>query len=120
YVGLPLAVALSNHFQVIGFDISRPRINALRQGHDSTREVEPDILAAARVEFTDDPAALGRAKIIVVAVPTPIDVNRKPDLRPVVGATNTVGAHLSKDTVVVYESTVYPGLTEEICVPILE
>jgi UDP-N-acetyl-D-galactosamine dehydrogenase len=120
YVGLPLAVALGDHFKVVGFDISRPRIEELQSGRDSTREVEPDRLARARVEYTDDPTRLAGAGVIVVAVPTPIDGNRKPDLRPVVGATVTVGAHMSKGCIVVYESTVYPGLTEEICVPLLE
>ncbi len=120
YVGLPLAVALGDHFRVIGFDISRPRIQELRDGQDSTREVEPERLASARIEYTDDPTLLSQAGVIVVAVPTPIDGNRKPDLRPVVGATATVGAHMRKGCVVVYESTVYPGLTEEICVPLLE
>lgn len=120
YVGLPLAVALGDHFKVIGFDISRPRIEELREGKDSTREVAPERLARARVEYTDDPARLAGAGVIVVAVPTPIDGNRKPDLRPVVGATATVGAHMRAGCIVVYESTVYPGLTEEICVPLLE
>ncbi len=120
YVGLPLAVALGDHFRVIGFDISRPRIQELRDGQDSTREVEPERLASARIEYTDDPTLLSQAGVIVVAVPTPIDGNRKPDLRPVVGATATVGAHMRKGCVVVYESTVYPGLTEDICVPLLE
>jgi len=120
YVGLPLAVALGDHFKVIGFDISRPRIEDLRKGQDWTREVEPERLARARVEYTDDPAQLARAGIIVVAVPTPIDGNRKPDLRPVVGASSTVGSHMRRGCIVVYESTVYPGLTEEICVPLLE
>ncbi|SFJ47802.1 UDP-N-acetyl-D-galactosamine dehydrogenase [Desulfomicrobium apsheronum] len=120
YVGLPLAVALGDHFKVIGFDISRSRIEELQGGQDSTREVEPERLACARVEYTDDPARLAGAGVIVVAVPTPIDGNRKPDLRPVVGATATVGAHMRKGCIVVYESTVYPGLTEEICVPLLE
>lgn len=120
YVGLPLAVALSRHFRVVGFDISEARIAELRRGEDSTREVETDALAKAKVEYTSDPADLAQAGIIVVAVPTPIDGNRKPDLRPVVGASTTVGDHMSAGAVVVYESTVYPGLTEEICVPILE
>ncbi len=120
YVGLPLAVALGDHFKVIGFDISRHRIEELRKGLDSTREVEPARLARAKVEYTDDPAQLARAGIIVVAVPTPIDGNRKPDLRPVVGATATVGSHMRAGCIVVYESTVYPGLTEEICVPLLQ
>lgn len=120
YVGLPLAVALSRHFRVIGFDISERRVAELRRGEDSTREVEPAALAEAKVSYTSDPAQLAQAGVIVVAVPTPIDGNRKPDLRPVVGASSTVGAHMSAGAVVVYESTVYPGLTEEICVPILE
>ncbi|AMD92295.1 nucleotide sugar dehydrogenase [Desulfomicrobium orale] len=120
YVGLPLAVALSRHFRVIGFDISEGRVAELRRGEDSTREVEPAALAEAKVSYTSDPAQLAQAGVIVVAVPTPIDGNRKPDLRPVVGASSTVGAHMSAGAVVVYESTVYPGLTEEICVPILE
>lgn len=119
YVGLPLAVALSRHFRVIGFDISEGRVAELRRGEDSTREVEPAALAEAKVSYTSDPAQLAQAGVIVVAVPTPIDGNRKPDLRPVVGASSTVGAHMSAGAVVVYESTVYPGLTEEICVPIL-
>lgn len=120
YVGLPLAVALGRHFSVVGFDISRARIEELRRGVDSTREVEPATLAAAKIDYTDNPARLSEAGVIVVAVPTPIDQNRKPDLKPVIGASRTVGQHMSKDAVVVYESTVYPGLTEEICVPILE
>ena len=106
YVGLPLAVALSRHMDVIGFDINAARVAELDAGHDRTREV------------TD--AALAEAAVIIVAVPTPIDQHRSPDLTPVVGASTTVGRHMSKGCVVVYESTVYPGLTEEVCVPILE
>ncbi len=120
YVGLPLAVALSRCFRVIGFDISQPRVDELRAGQDSTREVSPADLAQARIEYTTDPTRLAEAGVIVVAVPTPIDGNRKPDLRPVIGASQTVGGHMSPGAVVAYESTVYPGLTEEICVPILE
>ena len=92
---LPLAVALSRHFRVIGFDISEGRVAELRRGEDSTREVEPAALAEAKVSYTSDPAQLAQAGVIVVAVPTPIDGNRKPDLRPVVGASSTVGAHMS-------------------------
>jgi len=120
YVGLPLAVAFGDHFKVIGFDISRRRIEELRRGHDSTREVDGARLASARVDFTDDPSRLAEAGVIIVAVPTPIDGHRNPDLRPVVGATDTVGRNMSKGCIVVYESTVYPGLTEETCVPLLE
>lgn len=120
YVGLPLAVALSHHFTVIGFDVSEARIAELLSGQDSTREVAPEKLKRAKIEYTTDPTLLTQAGVIVIAVPTPIDGNRKPDLRPVVGASTTVGRHLSTGSIVVYESTVYPGLTEEICVPILE
>lgn len=120
YVGLPLAVALAKQFRVIGFDISRTRIEELTTGHDRTREVKADALAAVSIEYTAEPAALARAGIIIVAVPTPIDEHRTPDLRPVRGASVTVGRHMAPGSVVVYESTVYPGLTEEICVPILE
>ena len=120
YVGLPLAVALSRHMDVIGFDISARRIEELKGGHDHTNEVSDENLAAATVRYTCDPAALAEAAVIIVAVPTPIDEHHSPDLTPVVGATTTVGRHFSRGTVVVYESTVYPGLTEEVCVPILE
>lgn len=120
YVGLPLAVAFSRHMNVLGFDINAGRIKELRKGHDRTNEVTDEALAAATIEYTCDPADLARAAVIIVAVPTPIDEHRSPDLTPVVGASHTVGRHMPKGCVVVYESTVYPGLTEEICVPILE
>ena len=120
YVGLPLAVAFSRHMNVIGFDINAGRIEELRKGHDRTNEVTDEALAAATIEYTCDPADLARAAVIIVAVPTPIDEHRSPDLTPVVGASHTVGRHMPRGCVVVYESTVYPGLTEEICVPILE
>ncbi len=120
YVGLPLAVALAKHFAVVGFDISSRRIERLRQGMDDTGEVESEKLKAASVEYTDDPAALASCRVVIVAVPTPIDSHRSPDLRPVRSASVTVGKNLSPGTVVVYESTVYPGLTEEICQPLLE
>ena len=120
YVGLPLAVALSRHMDVIGFDINAARVAEIAAGHDRTREVDDAALAEAKVRYTSDPAELARAAVIIVAVPTPIDSHRSPDLTPVIGASTTVGRHMSKGCVVVYESTVYPGLTEEICVPILE
>lgn len=120
YVGLPLAVAFSRTLEVIGFDISQARVDALRGGHDHTNEVDDTALRAAPIEYTADPAALSRAGLIIVAVPTPIDGHRTPDISPVTGASRTVGRHMGKGCVVVYESTVYPGLTEEICVPILE
>jgi len=120
YVGLPLAVALSRHFPVIGFDISQKRVDELEKGGDRTGEVLPENLKSAKVSYTCDPKRLKEAAVIIVAVPTPIDAHRSPDLRPVVGATRTVGANLAPGAVVVYESTVYPGLTEEVCVPLLE
>jgi UDP-N-acetyl-D-galactosamine dehydrogenase len=120
YVGLPLAVALSRHFPVLGFDISQKRVDELEKGDDRTGEVLAPDLASAKVAYTCDPKRLKEAAVIIVAVPTPIDAHRSPDLRPVVGATRTVGANLAPGAVVVYESTVYPGLTEEVCVPLLE
>ncbi|MCR5814777.1 MAG: nucleotide sugar dehydrogenase [Desulfovibrio sp.] len=120
YVGLPLAVALSNHFDVIGFDIKEARVKALIDGHDSTNEVDDANLAQSTVHFTANPQDLSRAGVIIVAVPTPIDSHRNPDLTPVIGASKTVGQHLSQGAVVCYESTVYPGVTEDICVPLLE
>ena len=120
YVGLPLAVAFSRRFEVIGFDISRGRIEELAAGFDRTKEVEPGELVSCKAGYTHDPAELRRAGIIIVAVPTPIDSHHNPDLTPVVSATTTVGRNMSKGCVVVYESTVYPGVTEDVCVPILE
>lgn len=120
YVGLPLAVALSRHMNVIGFDISAGRIKELEAGHDRTGEVSDENLQAASIHYSCDPAVLGEAAAIIVAVPTPIDAHRNPDLTPVVGATRTVGRNMRKGCVIAYESTVYPGLTEEICIPLLE
>lgn len=120
YVGLPLAVALSKHVEVLGFDISTRRVEELSGGFDRTGEVEAQTLAAHAVDYTADPTRLREAHVVIVAVPTPIDKHLSPDLTPIMGATNLVGEHLAQGAVVVYESTVYPGLTEEICVPILE
>lgn len=120
YVGLPLAVAFSRQMRVIGFDTNAERIEELRDGYDRTHEVSDEALATANIEFTCDPTILSRAAVIIVAVPTPINEHRSPELSPVIGASHTVGRHMARGCVVVYESTVYPGLTEEICVPILE
>ncbi|MBU1612422.1 MAG: nucleotide sugar dehydrogenase [Proteobacteria bacterium] len=120
YVGLPLAVALSEHFEVVGFDISTNRVTQLERGEDRTGEVEEATLRAAKLRFTCLPEELSECHLHIVAVPTPIDKFRSPDLTPVRSASKTVGQQLSPGSVVVYESTVYPGLTEEICVPILE
>ncbi|MDR2489267.1 MAG: nucleotide sugar dehydrogenase [Desulfovibrio sp.] len=120
YVGLPLAVALAGHFPVIGFDISSARIQGLQGGHDRTGEVEDAALAAASITFSCRDEDLTSARLLIVAVPTPIDLHRNPDLSPIQKASALVGKRLTQGAVVVYESTVYPGVTEDICVPILE
>ena len=120
YVGLPLACAFAHVRRCIGFDISTDRVSELRRGHDRTGEMKPEDVQAAGLEFTTDPEALREADVIVVAVPTPVDDHRTPDLAPLRAASRTVGDHMKRDAVVVFESTVYPGATEEVCVPILE
>ncbi len=118
YVGLPLAAILSKKFSVIGFDIDKRRVEELKSGIDSTGEVEN--LENLNIEFTYEPSSIKDASLIIVTVPTPIDKHKIPDLTPVKLATRTVGKHMNPFSIVVYESTVYPGVTEEICVPILE
>ncbi len=120
YVGLPLAVALAKKFDVIGFDINAERVAMLKNGHDHTLEVEDSELAATTVLFTADAQELRAAQVIIVAVPTPVDSHCTPDLRPVLGASKTVGQHMPKECIVCYESTVYPGVTEDACIPVLE
>ncbi|UWQ23106.1 nucleotide sugar dehydrogenase [Jannaschia sp. W003] len=121
YVGLPLAVEFGRRRPVIGFDISEARIEALRAGHDATLEVsDAELAAAEHLEFTTDRAELARATTFIVTVPTPIDRHKRPDLTPLVRASETVGAVLKPGDTVIYESTVYPGATEEDCVPVLE
>ncbi len=120
YVGLPLAVHLANHFEVVGFDLKTARIQELESGFDRTLEVPGHQLHKARLTYTDQPADLASCQLIIVAVPTPIDEYRIPDLSPLRSASQTVGRHLQTGSCVVYESTVYPGATEEVCIPILE
>lgn len=120
YVGLPVAVAFGRHQRCIGFDIDPVRISELRQGEDRTNEVESAELRASDIAFTADPADLGAADFHIVAVPTPVDEAKIPDLTPVLRASETVGRQLKQGDIVVYESTVYPGATEEDCVPVLE
>jgi len=121
YVGLPLAVEFSKKYPVVGFDIKEERVVELRSGVDSTREVSREELqGTARLTFTSEPDTLAGCNIIIIAVPTPIDVNKRPDLRPLVSASETAGLAMNKGDVVIYESTVYPGATEEVCVPVLE
>ena len=120
YVGLPVAVAFGKLFHVVGFDIKVQRIAELKAGHDSTREVSAQDLATADILFTDDVADLQGIDFFIVAVPTPVSAGNKPDLGPLLAASRSVATALKPGAVVVYESTVYPGATEEDCVPVLE
>lgn len=119
YVGMPIAVEFAKHVQVIGFDINEKRINEYKNGIDSTNEIG-EAISKTTVDFTADSSKLREAKFIVVAVPTPVKSDNTPDLRPVEGASQIVGQNLSPGTIVVFESTVYPGVTEDVCVPIIE
>jgi UDP-N-acetyl-D-galactosamine dehydrogenase len=121
YVGLPLATAFGRRFPTLGFDINSKRVSELRDGHDHTLEVsEEELRHAAHLSFSDDPAALAGCNVFIVTVPTPIDEYKRPDLRPLESASRTVGRAIAKGGVAIYESTVYPGATEEVCVPIVE
>ncbi|MBR4791741.1 MAG: nucleotide sugar dehydrogenase [Treponema sp.] len=119
YVGMPIAVEFAKHVPVIGFDINEKRVNEYKNGIDSTNEVGAAIKNTT-VDFTADPKKLSEARFIVVAVPTPVNDDTTPDLRPVEGASRTVGQNIKPGTIVCFESTVYPGVTEDICVPIIE
>ena len=120
YVGLPIALAFAEHLDVIGFDINAERVAMMKKGIDPSGEIEPDDFQNKRIAFTHDAKDLARAKFHVVAVPTPIHASHQPDLTPLLAASKTVGQALKPGDVVVYESTVYPGCTEEDCVPVLE
>lgn len=121
YVGLPLAVEFGKQFPTVGFDINKKRISALQEGHDATLEVEDELLARAEhLSFTSQLDAIRGCNVYIVTVPTPIDSFKTPDLRPLQSASRTVGQVLSEGDTVIYESTVYPGATEEVCIPILE
>jgi UDP-N-acetyl-D-galactosamine dehydrogenase len=121
YVGLPLAVEFGKKIEVIGFDINKERIEELKKGHDRTLEVDgPELKSASKLSFTSDPKDLKSVNYFIVTVPTPVDQFKKPDLSPLISASKTVGGILKKDDIVIYESTVYPGCTEEVCVPVLE
>lgn len=120
YVGLPLAVHLSSHFDVVGFDLKVDRIAELQAGKDRTLEVSEAELARAAVTYTHEGQVLSQCRLIIVAVPTPIDQYNIPDLSPLRGASQTTGKFMSKGSCVVFESTVYPGATEEVCVPLME
>lgn len=120
YVGVPLAVEFARFIDVIGFDINEDKINGYKNGYDATQEVGDEKLKSTTVDFTHNDKRLKDAKFHIVAVPTPINSDKTPDLKPVIGATKTLAKNLTKGSIVVYESTVYPGTTEEICIPILE
>ena len=120
YVGLPLAVAFSKKFSVIGFDINKERICTLKQGIDSNNEINKSELETSNITYSYNPNVISECKLIIVAVPTPIDSHKTPDLSCVANTTRTIAKHFSPGSTVVYESTVYPGVTEDICVPILE
>jgi UDP-N-acetyl-D-glucosamine/UDP-N-acetyl-D-galactosamine dehydrogenase len=121
YVGLPLAIEFGKHFDTVGFDVNPNRVRELRAGRDRTLEASStELRAAKRLSFTTELKQLRRCKVFIVTVPTPIDNYKRPDLSPLIRASESVGAVLGKGAVVVYESTVYPGCTEEVCVPILE
>lgn len=120
YVGMPIAVAFAKKVQVIGFDLNKDKIKLYQSGIDPTNEVGNEAIQHTMVDFTSDETKLREAKFHIVAVPTPVNADHTPDLTPVEGASQILGRNLTKDSIVVYESTVYPGVTEEICVPILE
>lgn len=121
YVGLPLAHLFAKKgYRVLGYDISADRIRTLKQGEDWTHELSPAQLKEAAMELSADPAVIARADIVILAIPTPVDERNNPDLEPVKSASRTVGKHMKKGAIIVYESTVWPGTTEEICGPILE
>ena len=120
YVGMPIAVAFARKIKVVGFDLNAEKIALYKSGIDPTREVGDDVIKNTTVEFTSDESKLKEAKFHIVAVPTPVNDDHTPDLTPVEGASAIVGRNLTKGSIVVFESTVYPGVTEDICVPILE
>ena len=121
YVGMPIAVAFAKKgIKVIGFDLNKEKINLYKSGIDPTNEVGDEVIKNSTVEFTSDEIKLKEAKFHIVAVPTPVNLDHTPDLTPVIGASTIVGRNLVKGSIVVYESTVYPGVTEDICIPILE
>ena len=120
YVGMPIAVAFARKINVVGFDLNAAKIDLYKSGIDPTNEVGNDVIKNTKVDFTADPTRLKEAKFHIVAVPTPVNDDHTPDLTPVEGASRILGQNLTKGSIVVFESTVYPGVTEDICVPILE
>jgi UDP-N-acetyl-D-galactosamine dehydrogenase len=119
YVGLPLAALLASRYKVVGLDINTQRVKELESGRDRTRELSPEQLRRHPLKFSSDPAVLRESRFIIVTVPTPIDDHKNPDLTPLIKASETIGSHLSPGSTIVYESTVYPGCTEEDCIPVI-
>ncbi|HWL26900.1 MAG TPA: nucleotide sugar dehydrogenase [Ureibacillus sp.] len=120
YVGMPIAVAFAKKVDVVGFDLNSNKINQYKNGIDPTKEVGDDVIKNTSIKFTDDEKVLKEAKFHIVAVPTPINNDKTPNLKPIESVSRTIGRNLTKGSIVVYESTVYPGVTEDICIPILE
>lgn len=120
YVGMPIAVAFAKHADVIGFDLNEEKIALYKNGFDPTNEIGSEGIKETTVDFTADETRLKEAKFIIVAVPTPVNTDHTPDLTPVIGASELIGRNLTKGSIIVYESTVYPGCTEDVCIPILE
>ncbi len=121
YVGLPLAVEFGKSISTIGLDINKPRIAELKSGQDSSLETTPEELTAAKqLSYTDDPAGIQDCDVYIVTVPTPVDESNRPDLSPLESASRMLGKLLNQDNIVIFESTVYPGATEEVCIPLLE
>lgn len=120
YVGMPIAVAFAKKVHVIGFDLNQEKVQLYKNGVDPTKEVGDEVIKSTKVDFTSEPSDLKKAKFHIVAVPTPVNEDHTPDLTPVESASRTVGKNLVKGSIVVFESTVYPGVTEDICIPILE
>ena len=115
YVGLPLVVAFGKQVPTIGFDIALSKVESCQRGVDPSRELpDAELAAAVHAEYTADPARLGEADVIIVAVPTPVDAAHIPDFRPLIGSSTSVGRHMKRGAIIVYESTVYPGATEEV------
>jgi len=120
YVGMPIAIAFAKKLNVIGYDFNKKKIDLYKKGIDPTNEVGNEAIKQTTVDFTSEEARLRESKFHIIAVPTPINSDKTPDLIPVENASVTVGRNLTKGSIVVYESTVYPGVTEDICIPILE
>ena len=121
YVGLPLVVEFGKQLRTIGFDLSSVKVASCQRGLDPSRELSDEQMrAATHAVYSTDPAILAEADVIIIAVPTPVDLAHIPDFSPLIGASTSVGRHMKRGATVVYESTVYPGATEEVCIPVLE